>query len=83
LGIGVATGGAIVGRLAEGANVSVLGDATNLASRLQAAARAGEILISDETWRHLAARPEAKVERLRLKGFQRAVKAYRLKSPGT
>ena len=41
LGVGLAVGPAIVGRLAGGANVSVLGEATNLASRLQGHAAAG------------------------------------------
>jgi class 3 adenylate cyclase/tetratricopeptide (TPR) repeat protein len=50
MGVGIAVGPAIVGRLAEGANVSVLGPATNLASRLQAAAQAGEILMSDDAY---------------------------------
>jgi class 3 adenylate cyclase len=46
VGAGVATGPAIVGRLADSANVSVLGDVINLASRLQSSAAAGEIALS-------------------------------------
>jgi class 3 adenylate cyclase len=48
MGVGIAVGQAIVGRFADGPNMSVLGPTINLASRLQAAAQAGEILMSDE-----------------------------------
>src|SRR5439155_25501837 len=53
LGIGIATGPAIVGRLSPGANVSVLGETTNLASRLQAQAGPNEIMVSDQAWKRL------------------------------
>jgi adenylate cyclase len=53
VGIGVAVGPAVVGRLARGANLSVLGEATNLASRLQAHAGIDEVLLSDETYRRV------------------------------
>lgn len=78
VGVGIASGPAIVGALVEGANLSVLGEATNLASRLQARAAAGEILLSDETYRRLRQPVSARSERLRLKGFKTLIKAYRL-----
>lgn len=53
LGIGLAVGPAVVGHLTEGANLSVLGEATNLASRLQASAGPDEILLSDEAYRRV------------------------------
>jgi class 3 adenylate cyclase len=53
VGIGIATGPAVVGALTEGANVSAVGETTNLAARLQAAAAPGEILLSDETHRRV------------------------------
>jgi class 3 adenylate cyclase len=86
VGVGIATGPAVVGRMARGANVSVLGEATNLASRLQAQAAAGEVLLSDESnrrvseWlaeRGMAAEPM----RLALKGFEGETLAYRLPAP--
>ena len=79
VGIGIATGPAIVGRLSMGANLSVLGNATNLASRLQAQAAAGEVLVSEEAWRHLREPFVAQPERLALKGFDQPVTAYRLR----
>jgi class 3 adenylate cyclase len=86
VGIGIAVGPAVVTRSVGDANVSVLGQATNLAARLQSAAAGGEILLSDEafrrvaTWlseRGLAAEPEELV----LKGFDEAQPAYRLRAP--
>ena len=85
VGVGVATGPAVVGSLASGANLSVLGPATNLASRLQAAAGPGEIVLSQETERrvrgwlaeHGAGAAEVSLE---LKGFDAPVAAFRLGS---
>ncbi len=78
LGIGIATGPAIVGRLSSGANVSVLGETTNLASRLQAQAGPNQIVVSEEAWKRLRDRVDAKAEMLELKGFDRPVAAYRV-----
>ncbi|MDQ6919372.1 MAG: AAA family ATPase [Candidatus Dormibacteraeota bacterium] len=83
LGIGIATGPAVVGALTRGANVSVLGEATNLASRLQEQAGPGEILVDIEA--HRRAAPLVSRRRLRatpieleLKGFDLPVSAFRL-----
>ncbi len=78
LGIGIATGPAIVGRLASGGNISVLGETTNLAARLQAEAAPNQIIVSEEAWRRLREPIEAKAEVLQLKGFARPVAAYRV-----
>ncbi len=83
VGIGLATGPAVVGQLTEGANVSAVGETTNLAARLQGAAAAGEIVLSEETHRRVrdwltgrgAAARGFEVE---LKGFADPVEAYRL-----
>ena len=82
LGIGIATGPAIVGRLASGGNVSVLGETTNLASRLQAQAAPNQIILSEEAWRRLRDPIEAEHEVLELKGFARPVSAYRVGMKG-
>ena len=82
VGVGIATGPAIVGRLTDGANLSVVGDTTNLASRLQGQARAGEVLLSGETYRrgrewlekHEITADESDLE---LKGVSGRVTAYR------
>jgi class 3 adenylate cyclase len=83
VGIGIAVGPAVVSRTVDEANVSVLGAATNLASRLQQAAAGGEILLSDEAFRRvsswLAERGlTVEAQELELKGFDGAVPAYRL-----
>jgi adenylate cyclase len=83
VGAGIAVGPAVVGNLAESSNISVLGEATNLASRLQARSKAGEVTLSEEAYRRvgdwlreqgIASEP---VE-LELKGFAQPVTAYRV-----
>ena len=85
VGIGIAVGPAVVGRTVGDGNVSVLGMTTNLAARLQTAAEAGEIVLSDEahrrveSWlaeRGLAAAPQS----LELKGFDELQAAWRLRT---
>jgi class 3 adenylate cyclase len=86
VGCGVATGPAVVGHMAPGANLSVLGEATNLASRLQGQAAAGEILLSDDSYRRvrdwLIERAMAvEPARLSLKGIEGETEAFRLPAP--
>jgi class 3 adenylate cyclase len=86
VGIGIAVGPAVVTRSVGDANVSVLGEVTNLAARLQTAAAGGEILLSEEAFRRVAAwlnERELAVEPddLELKGFDHAQPAYRLRPP--
>ena len=88
IGIGIAVGPAVVGRTVSGGNVSVLGTATNLAARLQAAAEGGEIVLSDEAHRRvidwLAERGlEAAPHTLELKGFDAPQPAWRLRVGAT
>jgi class 3 adenylate cyclase len=83
VGAGVAVGPAVVGNLAESANLSVLGDVTNLASRLQAAAGAGEVILAAEAYRRSkewleGQQIEAARVDLELKGFEGPVPAYRV-----
>ena len=78
LGIGIATGPAIVGRLSKNANLSVLGETTNLASRLQGQAGPNQIVLSEEAWKRLRDRVDARLETLELKGFEERVPAYRV-----
>jgi adenylate cyclase len=79
--VGIATGYARVGRLGSDDNkdYTAIGDVVNLAARLQGKAGAGEILIAEASHsRHAEDFPEAKPERLLLKGFREPVTAYRL-----
>jgi class 3 adenylate cyclase len=85
VGAGIAVGPAVVGRLADSANVSVLGEVTNLAARLQAQSPAGEVTLSEEALRRVSAWLEERglePERLELelKGFSTPVVAYRVRS---
>jgi class 3 adenylate cyclase len=72
-----------VGNLAHASNISVLGEATNLASRLQATSRAGEVTLSGEAhrrvgdWLHEQGMSSEPID-LELKGFAQPVTAYRV-----
>jgi class 3 adenylate cyclase len=83
VGAGIAVGSAIVGRLAQDANVSVIGEVTNLAARLQAKAAAGEILIDEEAFSRVrnwlqSERIEHEQVTLQLAGFTEQVVAFKL-----
>lgn len=78
--VGVNTGEAAVGLLgtAGGRTFTVIGDAVNLAARLEGAASVGEVLIGAETARRL---PTARTEALgpvQVKGKTVSVEVYRL-----
>ena len=78
--VGVNTGEAAVGLLgtAGGRTFTVIGDAVNLAARLEGAAAVGEVLIGAETARRL---PTARTEALgpvQVKGKAESVEVYRL-----
>jgi predicted ATPase/class 3 adenylate cyclase len=83
VGIGIAVGPAVLAKGSDEGNLTVRGVATNLASRLQAKARRGEILLSDEAYRRveswLGERDlSAERELLELKGFEEPQAAYRI-----
>jgi adenylate cyclase len=83
VGAGIAVGPAVVGSLAESAKLSVLGEVTNLAARLQAQSVAGEVTLSEEAHRRVSgwlAEKQIRTEPmdLRLKGFEKPVAAYRV-----
>ena len=85
VGAGIAVGPAVVGRLVDSANVSVLGEVTNLAARLQAQSPAGEVTLSEEALRRVSSwleekRLEPERLELELKGFSSPVVAYRVRS---
>ena len=81
VGAGIAVGPAVVGALVAGGNVSAIGTPTNLAARLQAQAAGGEILLSGEAYRRVAAWLQerdlgAQRRDLELKGFDGPVEAW-------
>jgi tetratricopeptide (TPR) repeat protein len=79
--IGVAGGQVVASRSgsASHSEYTVTGDTVNLASRLTAAAKEGEILASDDTCRALAERFDCvDAGALEIKGFAEPVRAWRL-----
>ncbi|HEX6035620.1 MAG TPA: adenylate/guanylate cyclase domain-containing protein [Anaerolineales bacterium] len=83
VGIGIHTGVAYIGSVeAQGgvSNISILGDAVNIAARLTSLAAPGELLISEET-RNVAdlQTPAMESRCLNLKGKSKAVDAWALK----
>ena len=78
VGGGVATGEAFVGNVGGGGVVdyTVLGDTVNVAARLQGAAAAGEILLTEESYAPVAEQfPDAGKRELDLKGKSAVVVA--------
>jgi adenylate cyclase len=85
VGAGIAVGPAVVGRLTADGHVSAYGEVTNLASRLQGQAAAGEVLISEEAHRRTrdwlsGQRLTTTEEALQLKGLDQPVKSFRLRA---
>lgn len=71
IGAGVASGEAFVGNVggAEVTDYTVIGDTVNIAARLQAIAAPGELLVSEDTYAHVADDfPNAPMRELDLKG---------------
>ncbi len=78
VGAGIASGAAFVGNVGAGAvtDYTVLGDTVNVAARLQGAAASGEILVTEETYRHVESEfPDAPGRELELKGKSEPVHA--------
>ena len=83
--IGIATGYARVGRLGSDdvKDYTAIGDVVNQAARLQAQARAGEILVAENVYARVAERyPGVPRESLVLKGFREPSAAYRITADG-
>ena len=79
--IGIASGFARVGRLGSDdiKDYTAIGDAVNQAARLQAQARASEIVVSQDVYQEVAsAYPGIPAESFALKGFPQRSVAYRL-----
>jgi adenylate cyclase len=80
VGVGICTGEEYVGNVGGGGfkDFTAIGDVTNTAARLQAAAAGGQIVMCSATYRALGgAYPDAVAEQLSLKGKSALVEAYR------
>jgi adenylate cyclase len=81
VGIGIDVGTAYVGNVggAQLVDFTALGDPVNVAARLQAEARSGEILVSETAFAEVAADyPGCRVRRLRLRGKGEEIGVYSL-----
>lgn len=82
LGIGINRGEVVLGHIGSESymNYTIIGDAVNVAARLQGIADAGEILITDSAVRHLTggrtALCQSAPRRVRLKGRSQAISVY-------
>lgn len=82
VGVGICSGEEFVGNVGGGGfkDFTALGDVTNTAARLQAAARGGEILLCGSTYQGVRERyPDAEQLHLQLKGKEAPVQAFRLR----
>jgi adenylate cyclase len=80
--IGITTGPAIIGNVgtAELFNYTAIGDTVNLAQRLQASAKSGQILLEKTTYQIIADHVIAtQFEPLTVKGREQAAEVYELK----
>jgi class 3 adenylate cyclase len=80
-GMGVNTGSVTAGNIGSSKRMdyTVIGDAVNLASRLCANARGGQILVSESTFRELnGALPARRLEPILVKGKEAPVEIYEI-----
>jgi adenylate cyclase len=79
IGVGVHTGIAFVGSIGgEGGTYqfAALGDTMNFGARLVAAAKAGEMVMSEAAWKDVSGKVSAEPRSLELKGYAKPVQAY-------
>ncbi len=82
VGIGINTGEALVGNIGSDKKMdyTAIGDAVNTASRIQALAKAGEILITSETYIYVKDFFECKfLGEFKVKGKEKQIKIYLVK----
>src|SRR5205823_297749 len=71
----------VSGRVGDGSQTGVLGDAVNVAARMQQAAAPGEVLVAATVWRRIRHLYETRsIGPLEVKGRAQRVHAYEIKS---
>ncbi len=81
IGVGINTGHVITGSIGStrALQYTAIGDAMNVASRLVNVAKRGEIIISEDTYRHVAGRVNAQpLQPVNVKGKKDALRIYRV-----
>ncbi len=78
VGIGINTGEAVIGNIGSSKvmDYTAIGDAVNTASRMQGVAKAGEIAITDSTFRKLKMKIKAIEKKEMVKGKEKPVKIH-------
>jgi adenylate cyclase len=77
--IGINSGLVVSGGVGDGSQTGVMGDAVNVAARLQQGAASGQIVVSHSVWRRVGQRFEAElVGLLEVKGREGQIEAYRI-----
>jgi class 3 adenylate cyclase len=83
LRIGINSGLVVAGAVGDGTQTGVMGDAVNVAARLQQSAGVGEVLVSASNWRRVRVGFESEpAGALDVKGRGQPVEAYRLLGRG-
>ncbi|HEV8682027.1 MAG TPA: adenylate/guanylate cyclase domain-containing protein [Actinomycetota bacterium] len=82
LRIGINSGLVVSGTVGDGTQPGIMGDAVNVAARLQQAADPGEIVVSDSVWKRVRDGYEAQaMGSLEVKGRDQAVQGHRVVRP--
>jgi adenylate cyclase len=82
LRIGINSGLVVAGTVGDGTQTGVMGDAVNVAARLQQVADPGDIMVSESVWRRVRGRYETtRVGALDVKGREQPVEAHRIVGP--
>ncbi len=79
IGVGVHAGETFVGSIGDEGGAyqfAALGDTMNFGARLVAAAKAGELMISEAVWQQVSGKIVAEPRTLTLKGYDQPVTAY-------